>query len=219
MFTGIIEGIGTIGAIRQAGRGRRLVIDSDFPLGDTKPGDSISVSGACLTAVGLSGKRFEADVSPETLSLTTLGRARVGERVNLERALRFSDRLGGHLVSGHIDGIGTLTEKGLADNALVIAVEAGESISRYLIQKGSVAVDGVSLTVNACWEKGFRVSVIPHTAKMTTLGSKKTGDPVNIETDLIGKYVERFFRSGLRPAAPPSHAIDKEFLAKTGFLG
>lgn len=219
MFTGIIESLGTLSGIRPAGRGKQLVIHSDVALEGMRPGDSIAVNGACLTAVGLSGHRFQADVSPETLSRTTFGVAKIGDRVNLERALRFSDRIDGHLVSGHIDGMGTIQKLSPRDNAVIIAIDVPKALSRYLIEKGSVAVDGISLTINTCRESGFEVSIIPHTAKSTTLPKKRQGDPVNIETDMIGKYVERFL---LRKAGDTDTAekpsIDLAFLEKTGFL-
>lgn len=216
MFTGIIEGLGTLSAIRPAGQGRRLAVASDFPLDDIKTGESISVNGACLTAVSVSGRRFEADVSPETLAKTTFGGAGIGDRLNLERALRFSDRIGGHLVSGHIDGIGTIARKEPMDNAVLLTIEVAASIARYLIPKGSVAADGVSLTVNKCWEAGFEVSIIPHTLKTTALQFKARGDAVNIETDMIGKYVERFLNRD--SGEHRSSQIDMDFLARTGFL-
>ena len=219
MFTGIIESLGTLAAIRSEGRGKQLVIDSDMALEGLKPGDSIAVNGACLTAVNLSGHRFHADISPETMSKTTFGAARIGDRVNLERALRFSDRIDGHLVSGHIDGMGTIRKRTPIDNAIVMAVEVPKALSRYLIAKGSVAVDGISLTINACRENGFDVSIIPYTARLTTLPEKKPGDPVNIETDMIGKYVERFlFHAAGDPEPGKKPSIDLAFLEKTGFL-
>lgn len=219
MFTGIIEGLGTLSALRPAGRGKQLVIDSDFALDGTKPGDSISVNGACLTAVSITGGRFQVDVSPETFSKTTFGASKIGDRVNLERALRFSDRIDGHLVSGHIDGVGTIARLTPLDNAVIVTVEVPEIVSRYLIEKGSVAVDGISLTINKCWENGFEVSIIPHTAKLTTLPKKKQGDAVNVETDMIGKYVKRFLLHKKHdPNAGETSAIDLAFLQKTGFL-
>lgn len=221
MFTGIIEGLGTIRGLRPAGPGKRLTVEADFFLDQTRIGDSIAVSGACLTAVALDGKRFQADVSPETLARTTFGRARIGERVNLERALRLSDRLDGHLVSGHIDGVGTVKDKKTAGNAVVVTIGVPESLLRYMITKGSVAVDGISLTVNDCGRDSFTVSIIPHTAKVTSIGFKNIQDYVNIETDLIGKYVERFviekhYHNKAKETGETS--IDMQFLAKTGFI-
>ena len=220
MFTGIIEGLGRIAMVRSSGKGKRLAIDADFILDGTGIGDSIAVSGACLTVVEIGKSRFETDVSPETLEKTTFGNAGTGDRVNIERALRLSDRLDGHLVSGHIDGLGTIARKKMDGNAVLISVGVPESLSRYIIKKGSVAVDGVSLTVNNCDEGWFEVSIIPHTGQLTTMGFKEKGALVNIETDLIGKYIERFvgsrFNSENDKASKSS--IDMEFLARTGFI-
>ncbi len=219
MFTGIIEGLGTIAAIQASGKGRRLTVTADFDLLHSRVGDSIAVNGACLTAVEIGSRRFVADVSPETLDRTTFGKAKIGERVNLERALRLSDRLDGHLVSGHIDGMGTMEQKKTAGNAVIVIIKVSESLSRYMIQKGSVAVDGISLTINQCSVGNIEVSIIPHTAGLTTIGFKAVGSPVNIETDMIGKYVERFLIPHHQPRAhePPS-GLDMQFLAKSGFL-
>lgn len=221
MFTGIVEGIGTITGIRSAGAGKRFSFTADFALYQTRIGDSISVSGACLTAIPVSEKRFDADVSAETLQKTTLGKARIGHRVNLERALRLSDRLGGHLVTGHVDGIGTIADKRSDGHALRLSIQAPVDLLRYIIAKGSVAVDGVSLTVNSCFENRFDVSIIPHTAGVTTIGLRKTGDPINVETDMIGKYVQRLISTP--KALPEDNAgkasqIDLKFLEKVGFF-
>jgi len=218
MFTGIIEGLGTIKEIQPAGQGKRITVEADFVLDQTKIGDSIAVSGACLTAVSLTGKRFEVDVSPETLAKTTFGKAKIGDRVNLERALRLGDRLDGHLVSGHIDGMGTVKSKRPAGNAVVVTIGVAEPLLRYMIIKGSVAVDGISLTINDCDRNGFEVSIIPHTAKLTTIGFKDIGDLVNIETDMIGKYIERFITKMDGDKSTGETSIDMQFLAKTGFL-
>jgi len=217
MFTGIIEGLGTLAATKSAGRGRRLVIESDFNLDGVDIGDSIAVNGACLTAVTIYGRRFEVDLSPESLSTTTFSEARTGDRLNLERALRLSDRLDGHLVSGHVDGIGVIQARERLDNALLVRVATPPTLARYMIQKGSVALDGVSLTINRCDETGLDVSIIPHTAKQTTIGFKPVGSRINIETDLIGKYVERFTSAAQGALEKPS-AVDRDFLIKTGFL-
>lgn len=221
MFSGIIEGLGSISAIRPSGQGKRISIEADFALDQTKIGDSIAVNGACLTVVKISGKRFEVDLSPETLAASTFKNAKQGDRLNLERAMRLSDRLDGHLVSGHVDGIGVIKQRQKLGNAIMLTVGVPEALSRYVIHKGSIAVDGISLTITACDADKFTVSVIPHTARSTTIGMKQTGDAVNIETDMIGKYVERFTRSeaasdGAQTAA--SSSLDMEFLAKSGFL-
>ena len=221
MFTGIIEGMGTISGIRPSGQGRRLTVEADFSLDQTKIGDSISVSGACLTAVKLDGKRFEVDVSPETLQITTFGQAKVGERLNIERALRLSDRIDGHLVSGHIDGVGIVKKRESLSNAIIVTIEVDESLTRYMIAKGSVTMDGISLTINACESDNFTVSIIPHTAQLTTIGFKNKGDRVNIETDMIGKYVERFVGGDTgrsKGSRSKSEVIDHAYLVKTGFI-
>ncbi len=221
MFTGIIEGLGTIRETRPSGQGKQMTLESDYVLDQTKVGDSIAVNGACLTAVAVDGKRFEVDVAPETLNRSVLESAKIGDRVNLERALRFSDRLDGHLVSGHIDGMGVIKSRKHLSNAIIITIGVPENLSRYMISKGSVAVDGVSLTINICRKDSFEVSIIPHTAGLTTVGFKKPGDPVNIETDMIGKYVERFLMNKTEDAGEKdasSKSIDMRFLAETGFL-
>jgi len=221
MFTGIIEGLGTISAVRSAGQGKRLAIEADFDLDRTKIGDSLCVSGACLTAVSIEGRRFEVDVSPETLQMTTFGRANIGQRVNIERALRLSDRIDGHLVSGHIDGVGTIRQRETRGNAVIVSIDVAGSLADYMIVKGSVAVDGISLTINQCEAAGFTVSIIPHTAKMTTIGFKGNGEAVNIETDMLGKYVERFMHARSRHSNQDTEtpaAVDKAYLIKTGFI-
>ena len=221
MFTGIIEGLGTIAAISTSGQGSRMTIAAGFDLNGTRIGDSIAVNGVCLTAVTLQDRRFTVDVSPETLQRSVLGKIKIGDRVNLERALRLSDRLDGHLVSGHVDGMGILKERKNLANAIIITYTVPPRLARYMIEKGSVAVDGTSLTINRCDASSFDVSIIPHTAGLTTIGLKKVGDSVNIETDMIGKYVERFV---LNPAptdqgdAQTRGGIDVAFLAKSGFI-
>jgi riboflavin synthase len=194
MFTGIIEGMGTIKGIKPSGEGLCFGIHPDFPIDDPKEGESISVNGVCLTGTTISESFFSADISPETLSRSTLGLHKKGARVNLERALRFSDRLGGHLVSGHVDCVGEIVEKKPVGKFTIFEISLSPELDRYIIEKGSIAVDGMSLTVNTCSPGRFSVAIIPHTAKLTTIGIKKTGDLVNIETDMIGKYVERFVR-------------------------
>ena len=221
MFTGIIEGLGTVKSLTRVAGGLRMGIEADFPMDKIKVGDSISVSGACLTVVRFQDNIFEVDVAPETLSKTTLGQTKVGNRVNLERALCLGDRLDGHLVTGHVDCVGVVQAKRPMANATLFAFGVPQALSRYIVQKGSVAVDGISLTVNVCKRSSFEVSIIPHTAKMTTMGFKKVGDPVNIETDMIGKYVERFtqhFANGHTETKDTTSSIDEILLTKTGFM-
>lgn len=217
MFTGIIEGLGTIHEVRPSGSGCKMTVRSDFSLVGSRIGDSIAVDGACLTAVEISGADFTVDVSQETLGRSTLANAGRGRRVNLERALRLSDRLDGHLVSGHIDGRAKILYRRDLGGSLAIGFEAEKELTRYMIPKGSVAVDGISLTINTCSASGFEIAVIPHTAEITTIGLKSPGDMVNIETDMIGKYVEKFAKNS-KTQDPGQSGINMEFLTKTGFL-
>lgn len=219
MFTGIIEGMGTLAAIKTGDQSGELVILADYDLTGTSLGDSIAVNGACLTVTALQGRRFTVDVSPETFSKTTFGQAKMGQKLNLERALRLSDRLDGHLVSGHVDGVGQLKNRRATGNAVILTFTAPQDLTGYMINKGSVALDGISLTINQCHSTGFEVSIIPHTAQITTIGLKETGESVNIETDIIGKYVQRFLKQDeTEPASAPGNGVDLELLAKSGYL-
>lgn len=219
MFTGIIEGLGTLKTIKSSGQAMQLEVAADFELEGTKLGDSIAVNGACLTVVHLQGRRFHVDVAPETRDKTTFGAAKIGERVNLERAMRLSDRLDGHLVSGHVDGIGYLAKRETMANAILLSFRVAPHLGRYMIKKGSVAVDGVSLTINDCDAEHFQVSIIPHTAGITTIGMKAVGAPVNIETDVIGKYVEHFITGSRQSEDKSANAgVDLDLLARSGFI-
>lgn len=191
MFTGIIEEIGTIRRIERNSRSAVLVIGCRSVLEGTTEGDSIAVNGACLTVTRLCGDAFCADVMPETLKRTSFSLFRVGSPVNLERALRLGDRLGGHMVSGHIDGTGRILSKQLDGNAVNIKISFITEKMKYILEKGSVAIDGISLTVIARNLEGFSVAVIPHTGEHSILLGKHVGDPVNIECDMLGKYVEQ----------------------------
>ena len=219
MFTGLIEDLGEIVQIGKKGNSFQITVTSGLDLDSKDIGASIAVDGVCLTVVEIDKKRFTVDVSPETLERTTLKEKKRGDFVNLERALRISDRLGGHLVSGHIDGVGTIKSIDKKENSLVFLIDVPKEISRYLIEKGSVGLDGISLTVNEVKNSAFSVNVIPHTAQATTIGRRKVGDKVNIETDLIGKYVEKFLKeSGLiSKEKGKSSSIDYNFLNKHGF--
>lgn len=222
MFTGIIEGYGTLKKIQPNGEGKRLAIATDMDLSSTKIGDSIAVNGACLTVVTLKGNSFEVDMAPETVVRTTFKHLAPGARLNLERALRLSDRLDGHLVSGHIDGTGRVLAKTVKSNAVIVTIGISSTLAREIIEKGSVAIDGISLTINRCSDKDFDVSVIPHTAKITTIGIRQVGDEVNIETDMIGKYVNSFLKRNTTDATAgtgkKTGSISMELLAKKGFL-
>lgn len=200
MFTGIIEEIGTVTAVRRASRGASLTISASNILEDVHEGDSIAVNGTCLTVTSYTDHSFTVDAVPETLERTSLSVARAGSPVNLERAIRAGSRFGGHIVSGHIDGTGKIVKKEIDGNAVNVTISFDPSKMKYIIEKGSVAVDGVSLTVTRRGRETFSVSIIPHTGAKTILLGKHGGDPVNIECDLIGKYVEQFLqpeRSGL----------------------
>ena len=218
MFTGLIQGIGKVKTIRRVRDDMRFTVAPIFEFTDFRVGDSISVDGVCLTVTDVSEGVFRMDVSGETLSRSTLNLLRQGGEVNLEMALRLTDRLGGHLVSGHVDGIGKILKKEKQQRSWLIGIGIDEQISRYTIEKGSVAVDGISLTINKCKEGYFEVNIIPQTGDVTTILKKKVGDLVNVEADLIGKYIEKFFSKGRStPQDKTSSGIDLEMLNKYGF--
>ena len=191
MFTGIIEELGVVNTIIRGSKSMMLSIACKKIIDDVNIGESIAVDGVCLTVTKKEGSCFFVDVMPETMGATGINKLKVAGKVNIERALKLSDRLGGHIVSGHIDGTGKIIERRKEENALWITIEASSEILKYIITKGSVAIDGISLTVAEVNTQFFNVSLIPHTKMITTLGFKKVGDTVNIECDLIGKYVEK----------------------------
>ena len=215
MFTGLVEEVGTIRAIRRGAHSSVLSIGAETILSDLKIGDSVAVNGVCLTATSRDSGGFTADVMHETLNRSSLGALTVGSHVNLERAMAADGRFGGHIVSGHIDGTGVIQSLRRDDNAVWYTVGTAPGLLRYIVEKGSITIDGISLTVAAVGETWFSVSIIPHTAAVTILGEKRAGDRVNLETDIIGKYVEKL----LRPAgdAPKSGGLTLEFLAQNGF--
>ena len=217
MFTGLIQDVGKIQSLEPRQGGVRATVSTRLELGSIKIGDSVSVDGVCLTVVKFQGTAFVVEASPETLQKTTLAQARQGQGVNLETALRMSDPLGGHLVAGHVDGTGEILEVIPEGNSWRFRFRVPPEVGRYLVKKGSVAVDGISLTVAEYGDQEFTVSVIPHTAQTTTLGSKKAGDRVNLESDLIAKYVEKFVRQG-EIRGPQASTLDASFLAKHGYL-
>lgn len=216
MFTGIIEEIGVLRSSKHGSDSAQLVIEAEKVLQDSQVGDSIAVNGVCLTAVSFDNRQFTADVMAETLAKTNLGLLHSGDKVNLERALRLGDRLGGHMVSGHIDGIGTIIKQERLDIATLVTIRAPREIMRYLIKKGSVAIDGTSLTVVDLETEHFRVSLIPHTAHATVLGLKRVGATVNLEADIIGKYIEKL--AGPKEEARQESRLNMSFLTEHGFL-
>lgn len=217
MFTGIIEAVGTIAAIETANGDARLRVDCGaLDMGDVRPGDSIAVNGVCLTVVEQDSLRFSADVSAETLSLTTLGVLRPGEPVNLEKALTPSSRLGGHLVSGHVDGVGEVLERKQEARSIRLRIQAPRALARYIATKGSVCIDGVSLTVNSVNGAVFEVNIVPHTAQATSLHAYLPGRGINLEVDLIARYLERLMTA--EPATGGAATITRAFLRDHGVL-
>ena len=210
MFTGIIEEVGHVARIG----GGSLVIDCQKVLEDVHLGDSIAVNGVCLTVTHFDRSSFTADVMPETVRRTSLAELKKGSPVNLERALTLASRLGGHIVSGHIDGTGDIVKFVDEGNAILMTVSAESGLLRYIVEKGSVALDGISLTVASVTDHDFTVSLIPHTREVTNLGSKKLGSPINIETDVLGKYVEKMLGGS---KAPAKRTLTLDFLRENGF--
>jgi len=215
MFTGLVEELGKVKQIVRGAKSVRLSVFGSKVLEEVKMGDSIAVNGTCLTVVDFSRNWFTADVMPETVDRTALAGLKAGDTVNLERTLRLGDRLGGHIVSGHIDGVGTIIAKEQNDNAVIVRIGAGAEVMRYIITKGSIAIDGTSLTVVDFGDNWFTVSLIPHTASMTTVGLKAIGEPVNLEADIIGKYVEKLL--GLQHAIKQGEKLTMGFLEQHGF--
>jgi riboflavin synthase len=212
MFTGLIEDVGTIVKLERKGDGALLVVNHTAVLDDLKLGDSVAVDGVCLTITELNSPSFSAEASAETIRRTTLEAKKPHETVNLERALRLNDRLGGHLVTGHVDEVGTITSIVPEGNSQKITITVSPKTNRYVVEKGSVTVDGISLTVNEVRDDRFSVNIIPYTASQTTLTAKRPGDKVNIEADILGKYLERL--AGTKPQGK----LDAQFLSEHGFL-
>lgn len=214
MFTGLIEDVGRVVRLERRGSSASLTVATALPADGFRLGDSVAVNGVCLTVVAMKGDSLSFDVSPETLDTSSLGRLAPGGLVNLERALRLSDRLGGHIVTGHIDCVATVSGRREESGNIIFDFQLPQEGTRYIVPKGSVAIDGISLTVNVVTASGFSVNIIPHTAEMTTLRLRHPGDVVNIETDIIGKYVERLLG---RDAGEPSRGVSLETLMRSGF--
>ncbi len=217
MFTGLVECMAEIRSTQRRSGIVEISLAAPLDLSDSKIGDSFCVQGACLTAVGFSAGTLQVEVSQETLDRTTLGSYPPGRPVNLERALRLSDRLGGHLVTGHVDGVGRLVSIKQTERNVDLKFQADPSVARYLVEKGSICVDGVSLTLGVCEKETFTVYLIPHTLKETTLQFLRPGDPVNLEADIIGKYVEKLL-SLQGTAEQDGQAVSRDLLEKYGFL-
>ncbi len=223
MFTGIIEELGTIRQVEKRGSSGQILIKAKKVLEGTKIGDSIAVDGVCLTVTALSSDGFRADVMAETFRRSGLGQKKSGSAVNLERAMAANGRFGGHIVSGHIDGTGIIREYRREENAVWVFIETEKEILHLIVEKGSIAIDGISLTVAEVDERGFGVSVIPHTGEETTLLKRKPGDVVNLENDIVGKYVERLLgvyipegSAGREKEKPGGHGLTMEFLESCG---
>ena len=230
MFTGLIAALGTVERLAEGSTSCRLTVRAPKLLSGVKIGDSIAVNGVCLTVVHLRGDTFTADVMPETVRRTTLHLLQPGDKVNLEKALRPADGLDGHIVQGHVEGVGSIQQIVPEGNALVYRIKAPRELLRYIVEKGSIAVDGISLTVTEADDSGFGVSLIPHTAKMTTLGFKHAGDAVNLETDILARYVEKMLgldktgngsavrhKPGADENKDAESELTEEFLLKHGF--
>lgn len=217
MFTGIVEEIGTITHIKNGVKSSKLIINCNKVLETTEIGDSICTNGVCLTVTNISKGTFEADVMAETIRKSNLNTLKIGSKVNLERALSLSTRLGGHLVSGHIDGIGYIKDLKKEDSAIWITIKTSVDILRYILYKGSITIDGISLTIAYVDDDVFKVSIIPHTLQQTILSSKNIGDSVNLECDIIGKYVEKLLGIS-KPNKQQANNINETFLKENGFI-
>lgn len=219
MFTGLIEEIGTVKNIRKGNVSSQITIGAQKVLEGIKEGNSICTNGACLTVIAHSIREFTVDVMAETMRRTNLHKLTLGDKVNLERALKVGDRLGGHIVSGHVDGIGTILQMKREENAIWITISVTNNILKYIVEKGSVTIDGISLTIAEVDDKNFRVSVIPHTGLMTTLLKKQPGDELNIENDIVGKYIEKFIslKGNENHEKQSDNKIDMNFLKEHGF--
>ncbi|HZG15509.1 MAG TPA: riboflavin synthase [Candidatus Bathyarchaeia archaeon] len=217
MFTGIVEEIGTLAEIKGGQQASQLTIRAKKVLEDVQLGDSISVNGVCLTVTSFTARQFSVDVMPETLKKTNLSELQHGHPVNLERAMAMGGRFGGHIVSGHVDGTGTVISRETYANAVLFRIQASPELLRYMVPRGSITVDGVSLTIVDVWEQGFSISLIPHTLAHTSIRERKAGDRVNLECDIIGKYVERLLHFPAHARSEQSSKLDMDYLKLHGF--
>lgn len=221
MFTGLVKELATVKVLRKQNNSYKLTINSDIITNELKIGESVAVSGVCLTVVAFSSKEFTVDVMPETTKITIIGNLKPGDKVNLEKTLTLKDGLDGHIVSGHVDGIGIITKTTIDEIAKIVYISTTSNIMKYILKKGAICIDGISLTVVSVLDNVFAVSLIPHTAKMTTLGFKNVGDKVNLETDIIGKYVEKLLKFEIDKndkSKVNTNTLTKEKLFENGFL-
>ncbi len=217
MFTGIVEEMGIIKSIRKGASSAVLEIQAQVVLEDVHIGDSIAVNGVCLTATSFTPTTFTADVMHETLNRSSLAHLRPGSRVNLERAMAANGRFGGHIVAGHVDGVGTVLQTRKDDNAIWYTIGAPPEVLRYVVEKGSITIDGISLTVAKVTDSDFSISAIPHTVAVTVLQDRAPGATVNLETDIIGKYVEKLLTPQAQPTQRPASNITRDFLSRYGY--
>lgn len=218
MFTGLIEEVGEVTSVTRKGNSAQITVNASKILKSTKIGDSISTNGVCLTVTEKTPNTFTVDVMPETMNRSNLKNFKYGSKVNLERALRVGDRLDGHMVSGHVDGLGKIANYRKEDNAVWITIEADKSLLKYIIEKGSIAIDGTSLTVAYVDDRSFKVSIIPHTGEATTLLDKKIGDEVNLECDMVVKYIEKFMKFEENKSEESNSNLNEDFLRQNGFM-
>ncbi len=218
MFTGIVEEIGKVKELKKGINSMILTIEAERIMSDLKLGDSVATNGVCLTVTELGKNFYKADVMHETMRRSSLGSLKAGSKVNLERAMSANGRFGGHIVSGHIDGIGKITNIQKDDNAVWYTINAPQSIMRYIVEKGSIAIDGISLTIAKVENDSFQVSIIPHTLKETILSDKGVGDIVNLENDIVGKYIEKFVTLNRETDKCSKSGISMDFLAGNGFI-
>lgn len=218
IFTGIVEELGVVNSLTYGSNSCKIKIQAEKVVSDVNSGDSIAINGVCLTVIEYASSYFIADVMAETIAKTNLKELRHGNKVNLERAVRVGDRMGGHMVQGHVDGVGILVEEKKLDIARVLRIKAADELSKYMVSKGSIAIDGISLTIVDVLPDSFTVSLIPHTAEATTLGFKQTGDTVNLETDIIGRYIEKFTQLNIGQHEKEKNNLSKDFLIENGFV-
>jgi len=218
MFTGLIEEVGEITSVTRKGNSAQITVKAPEILKESKIGDSISTNGVCLTVTEKTSNTYTVDVMPETMNRSNLKNLKYGSKVNIERALKVGNRLDGHMVSGHVDGIGKISNYRKEDNAVWITLNTDKTLLKYIIEKGSIAIDGTSLTVAYVDEKSFKVSIIPHTADETTLLDKKIGDEVNLECDMVGKYIEKFLNFDKEESKNSNTGLNEEFLKNNGFM-